>query len=97
LFEVAVDILKRTENVESAAAIRDAIRRTNYNSIVGRLAWDGKPVKNVSKTLLAGGQWIPGSKFKRWTAGQKFRDDLVIVTNGGNDTIGVQRKVEALP
>jgi branched-chain amino acid transport system substrate-binding protein len=97
LFEVALDVLKRTENVDSAAAIRDAIQRTNYNSIVGHVAWDGKPVKNVSKTLLAGGQWIPGSNFKRWKAGQKFKDDLVIVTNGGNDAIGVQRKVEALP
>jgi branched-chain amino acid transport system substrate-binding protein len=97
LFEIGMDVLKRTENVESAAAIRDAIRKTNYDSIVGHIAWEGKPVRNVSKTPLAGGQWVPGWKFKRWAAGQKFQDDLVIVNNAGDDLIGVQRKLEALP
>ena len=35
LFEVAVDALKRTKDVSSPAAIRDAIASTNLNTVVG--------------------------------------------------------------
>ena len=97
LFEVALDVLKRTKDVDSAAAIRDAIRTTDYNSIVGRVAWEGKPVKNVCKTPLVGGQWVPGYKFTHWTTAQKFKNDLVIVDNTNDPSIGTQWKLEALP
>jgi branched-chain amino acid transport system substrate-binding protein len=97
LFEVAIDVLKRTKNLDSPASIRDAILATNYASIVGRIQWSGKPVKNVTKTPLVGGQWIPGAQFKSWAEGQKFKNDLVIVNNDNDDTIGVQRKLEVLP
>lgn len=97
LFEVALDVLKRTKDVDSPAAIRDAIRATNYDSIVGHIRWAGTPVKNVTKTPLVGGQWIPGTKFKGWAEAQKFQNDLVIVIGDKLETIGVQRKLEALP
>ncbi len=97
LFEVALDVLHRTKDIDSPGAIRDAIHTTNYDSIVGRIAWEGKPVKNVTKTTLVGGQWIPGSKFKQWAAGQKFRNDLVIVNNDTDKSIGTQWKMEPLP
>jgi branched-chain amino acid transport system substrate-binding protein len=97
LFEVGLDVLKRTRDVDSAGAIRDAIRTTDYNSIVGHIAWDGKPVKNVAKTPLVGGQWIPGYKFTRWIAGQKFKNDLMIVNNASNASIETQWKLEPLP
>ena len=96
LFELALDVLKRTKDVDSLAAIRDAIRATDYNSIVGPIGWEGKPAKNVTKTPLVGGQWVPGWKFKRWAAGQKFMNDLVIVSNETAPTIGLQRKLEPL-
>jgi len=96
LFEVALDVLKRTKDVNSPAAIRDSILATNYNSIVGPIAWHGQPVKNVTKTPLVGGQWIPASKFKGGTGGQQFRNDLVIVNNEHDPTIGLQRKLEPL-
>lgn len=96
LFEVALDVLKRSKDVDSPASIRDAIRATKYDSIVGRIAWEGRPVPNVTKTTLVGGQWIPGYKFDKWLAGQKFKYDLVIVNNAEDDMIGVQRKLEAL-
>jgi len=73
LFKIVLDVLKRTKDVDSPDAIRDAIRTTNYDSIVGHIAWVGKPVKNVSKTPLVGGQWVPGWKFKNWAAGQKLK------------------------
>jgi branched-chain amino acid transport system substrate-binding protein len=56
LFEVAIDVLKRTKNIEPKS-ILDAIVATNYNSIVGPVRWTGQPVKNVSKTPLVAGQW----------------------------------------
>jgi branched-chain amino acid transport system substrate-binding protein len=96
LFEVALDVLKRSKDVDSPGSIRDAIRATKYDSIVGHIAWEGRPVPNVTKTTLVGGQWVPGYKFDKWLAGQKFKYDLVIVNNAGDDMIGVQRKLEAL-
>ena len=97
LFEVGLDVLKRTKDVDSAAAIRDAIRTTDYNSIVGHIAWEGNPVKNVAKTPLVGGQWVPGYKFTRWIAGQKFKNDLMIVNNASEASIETQWKLEPLP
>jgi branched-chain amino acid transport system substrate-binding protein len=96
LFEVGIDCLKRTQDVNSPASIRDAIRATNYNSLVGHIAWTGQPTRNIARTSLVGGQWIPGWKFKNWAAGQKFKYDLVIVDNQTDPAIGTQRKLEAL-
>jgi branched-chain amino acid transport system substrate-binding protein len=64
--EVAVDALKRAKKLD-AAAIRDAVADTDYQSLVGPLTWKGgptNPVKNVCSTPLVGGQWKPGTKFK---------------------------------
>jgi branched-chain amino acid transport system substrate-binding protein len=72
LFEVGIDALKRAANVDSKAAIRDAIVATNLNTVVGPIAWGKGPVKNVAKTPLVGGQWVKGKS-------NKF--DLVIVNN----------------
>jgi len=96
LFEVAVDVLKRTKDVDSPASIRDAIVATKYDSIVGHVEWSGKPNKNVCKMPLVGGQWIPASEFKGGLAGQSFKYDLVIVNNEHNPEIGLQRKLAPL-
>jgi branched-chain amino acid transport system substrate-binding protein len=64
--EVAIDVLKRTKKLEPAA-IRDAVVDTNYQSLVGSVAWKGgpnNPVRNACSTLLVGGQWKKGEKFK---------------------------------
>jgi branched-chain amino acid transport system substrate-binding protein len=74
----------------------DSILATNYNSIVGPIAWHNQPVKNVTKTPLVGGQWIPGSQFKGGISGQQFKNDLVIVNNEQDPTIGLQRKLQSL-
>jgi branched-chain amino acid transport system substrate-binding protein len=70
LFEVAIDVLRRTKTLEPKA-ILDAIVATDYKSIVGPVKWTGQPVKNVTKTPLVAGQWQ--------RRGDKF--DLVITTN----------------
>ena len=73
LFEVAVDVLKRSKNIDDKATIRDAIAATNLNTVVGPVAWGKGPVKNVAKTPLVGGQWVKGKG--------KSKFDLVIVDN----------------
>jgi branched-chain amino acid transport system substrate-binding protein len=64
--EVAIDVLKRSKKLE-AGAIRDAIKETDYQSLVGPITWKGgpnNPVPNVCTTPLVGGQWKKGAKFK---------------------------------
>jgi branched-chain amino acid transport system substrate-binding protein len=87
LLEMALDVLGRAANLDSPAAIRDAIRASNYNSIVGHIAWTGDPVKNVARTPLVGGQWA---------AGDKFKYDLMIVNNDTNRAIPAERKLVLL-
>ena len=64
--EVAIDVLKRAKKLD-AASIRDAIKETSYDSLVGPITWKGgpnNPVPNVCTTPLVGGQWKKGAKFK---------------------------------
>jgi len=72
LFEVAVDVMTRSEEVGDPEATLDALTKTKMQTVVGDVAWDGGPVKNVSKTPLVGGQWRLGGDFKY---------DLVITDN----------------
>lgn len=87
LFEIAADVLKRTKDLDSPAAIRDAIAATKLDTMVGQVAWGNGPVKNVAKTPLVGGQWRKGGKFKY---------DLVVVDNSLASAIPVQDKLKLL-
>jgi branched-chain amino acid transport system substrate-binding protein len=85
LFEVAIDVLKRTKAIEPKA-ILDSIVATNYHSIVGPVQWTGKPVKNVTKTPLVAGQWQrKGGK-----------PELVIIANKPAPNIPVGGKLKLL-
>ena len=85
LFEVAIDILKRTKSIDPKA-ILDAIAATDYHSMVGPVKWTGQPVKNVTKTPLVAGQWQ--------RKGNTF--DLVITENKSAPDIPVGGKLELL-
>jgi len=87
LFSVALDVLKRTTNVDSPDAIREAIQATKYNSIVGPVSWQGGPVKNVCKTPLVGGQWI---------AANKPHFNLLVVNDEGEKEIPTQAVLQPL-
>ena len=84
LFEVAIDVLKRAKSVDPKA-ILDAIVATDYHSMVGPVKWTGQPVKNVTKTPLAGQWQRKGSEF-----------DLVITENASAPEIPVGGKLELL-
>lgn len=60
LLEVAIDVLKRTKDIDDPASIVTAIQATNYDSIVGNVNWSNGPVKNASTTPVVGGQWVTG-------------------------------------
>jgi branched-chain amino acid transport system substrate-binding protein len=92
LFEVATDVLKRTKEVGNAKATVEAIAATNLDTVVGKVAWNGKGVppfasKNVTKTPLVGGQW-------RIKDGNKY--DIVITDNRTATEIPVGGKMEAI-
>ncbi len=60
LFEVAADVIRRSEALDDPYANTDALAATELDTIVGKIAWNGgdlNPVKNVVRTPLVGGQW----------------------------------------
>ena len=85
LFEVAIDVLKRSKALEPKA-ILDSIIATDYSSIVGAVKWTGQPVKNVTKTPLVAGQWQ--------RRGDKY--ELVITTNRPAPEIPVGGQLQVL-
>jgi branched-chain amino acid transport system substrate-binding protein len=56
LFEVVIDVLKRSANPKDRDAIIKSINATNLQTIVGPVKWPG-PVKNVAVTPIVVGQW----------------------------------------
>jgi branched-chain amino acid transport system substrate-binding protein len=92
LFEVAVDVLKRTPQVGDAKATLAAIAATNLDTVVGKVAWNGANLppfaaKNVAKTPLVGGQW-------RIKDASKY--EIVITDNKTAPAIPVAGKMEAI-
>ena len=61
LFEVAIDVLKRAAD-RHPEAIRNAIRTTSLNTVVGSIDFRKGPVPNIAKTPLTGGQWRRAAK-----------------------------------
>jgi branched-chain amino acid transport system substrate-binding protein len=60
LFEVALDVLKRTKDIDQPASIRDALASTDYASIVGPVSFKKGPFPNTCRTPLVIGQWTKG-------------------------------------
>ncbi|MDZ4125558.1 MAG: ABC transporter substrate-binding protein [Hydrogenophaga sp.] len=87
LWEVAIDVLKRSGKPHDPVAIRDAIRATDLTTVVGPVNWKKGPVANVGKTPVLGGQWVKGSKFKY---------DLSIVDNTTAKVVPVASKLKML-
>ncbi len=87
LFEVAVDVMKRSEEVGDPEATLDALTKTKMQTVVGDVGWDGGPVKNVSKTPLVGGQWRLGGDFKY---------DLVVTDNQTAPFVPTGGEMEAI-
>ena len=88
LFEVAVDVLKRTKDLGNAGSIRDAIAATDIKTVVGEVKWGGAgPFKNVCRTPLVLGQWVKGTKHKY---------ELAIVNNQSSPGIPASGKLKLM-
>jgi branched-chain amino acid transport system substrate-binding protein len=92
LFEVALDVIKRSDDPTDYEAVAGAIAATQLDTIVGRVAWDGANLppfaaRNVAKTPLVGGQW-------RLKDGGGY--DLVITDNKTAPSIPTGGTMEAI-
>jgi branched-chain amino acid transport system substrate-binding protein len=92
LFELAVDVAKRSGDVGDNKNVVKAIAATKLDTVVGPIAWDGKNLppfaaKNIAKTPLVGGQW-------RLRDGSKY--DIVITDNKTAPEIPVGGKMEPI-
>jgi branched-chain amino acid transport system substrate-binding protein len=92
LFELAVDVAKRSGDVGDNKAVVKAIAATKLDTVVGPIAWDGKNLppfaaKNIAKTPLVGGQW-------RLREGSKY--DIVITDNKTAPEIPTGGKMEPI-
>jgi branched-chain amino acid transport system substrate-binding protein len=92
LFEIAADVMARTDDAGDADAVAEAIAASELNSIVGRIAFDGAGLPpfaqaNIAKTPLVGGQW-------RLKDGGGY--DLVIVDNSSAPDIPTAGTMEAI-
>jgi branched-chain amino acid transport system substrate-binding protein len=92
LYEVGLDVLKRTKEIGNAKATAEAIAATNLDTVVGKVQWNGQGVppfaaKNVTKTSLVGGQW-------RTKDGKSY--DIVITDNKTAPNIPLGGKMEAI-
>lgn len=74
LFEVVFDTLKRTQDLGKPESIRDALKTTRLDTIVGPIDFTKGPFPNCALTPLVIGQWLK-------TPGSKYPFDLVIVDN----------------
>jgi branched-chain amino acid transport system substrate-binding protein len=92
LFEVALDVLKRSADATDPDAIVEAIVATDLDTVTGKIQWGkdtdlGPIAANVSKTPLVGGQW-------RLLEDGSF--DLVVVENALAPEIEVAGKMEPI-
>jgi branched-chain amino acid transport system substrate-binding protein len=92
VFEVGIDALRRATSLDDKGAIRDAIKSTALDTIVGHVEWNGEGLPpfaatNVAKTPLVGGQWVKGTTFPY---------DLVIVSNKDHPEIPASGTLHAL-
>jgi branched-chain amino acid transport system substrate-binding protein len=89
IFEVAVDSLKRTVDIDDPAAVRDAIAATNLDTMTGHVQWGSGPTKNVAKSPVVGGQWVTGSG--------DYAYDLTVVSNVQYPDTPTTAALQAIP
>jgi branched-chain amino acid transport system substrate-binding protein len=92
VFEVGLDVLRRAADLDDRAAIRDAVKATALDTIVGHVEWNGAGLPpfaavNVAKTPVVGGQWVRGTDFDY---------DLVIVSNKDHPEIPTGGSMEPI-
>ena len=87
VFEVAIDVLSRTADIDDSNSIVDAIQATQLDTITGPVSWGAGPIPNITDTPLVGGQWLRG---------EDFPYELEIVTNEGAPEIPTTAAYQSL-
>ncbi len=89
IWEVGLAALKSSGDPKNKEAVRTAIANLSVDTIVGPVRFKDSPVKNVSITSMAGGQW-------RKTKGGRFPFELLIVYNATAPQIPVEAELKLL-
>lgn len=87
IWEVALDVLKRSANPMDRTANRDALAATNLDTLIGNVNFSTGPHPNVSTTPIFGGQWVKG---------EKWPYDLKIVDNTVNNLFAPEQAIKPL-
>lgn len=85
MLEVAVDALRRTHNIDDPAAVRDALRTTRLQTVVGPIDFRTGPYPNTSLLPLVMGQWEKSS------GGYRFPYNMVVVDNSQMPKVPLSR------
>ncbi|MGO6984275.1 ABC transporter substrate-binding protein [Rhizobium leguminosarum] len=88
IWEVALDVLKRSANPLDRAANLEAIVATKLDTLIGKVDFSSGPHKNVSTTPIFGGQWRKGDTWPY---------DLKIVDNTVNKLFEPEQKMVPIP
>ncbi|BCH23351.1 ABC transporter substrate-binding protein [Mesorhizobium sp. L-8-10] len=88
IWEVALDVLKRSANPLDRAANLEAIVATNLDTLIGNVNFAKGPHANVSTTPIFGGQWVTG---------ENWPYDLKIVDNSVNKLFEPEQKMKLMP
>lgn len=88
IWEVALDILKRSSNPLDREANRASMAATKLDTLTGKVDFSTGPHKNVSTAPIFGGQWVKGTKWKY---------DLKIVDNTVNKLFEPEQPMKLMP
>lgn len=86
LFDLAVDVLRRSSDPTDADSVVDAIRATQTMTTAGPADFAGSPIASVTKSVIVGGQWAQ--------EGDGYR--LEIAANPTDHEIPITRPLQAL-
>lgn len=87
IWEVALDVLKRSKNPTDREANREALVATKIDTLIGPVDFSSGPHPNVSTTPIFGGQWVKG---------EKWPYDLKIVDNAVNKLFSPEQAMKIM-
>ena len=90
IWEVGLAALANAADPKDKDAVKASIANLSVDTIAGPVRFKDSPIKNVSLTSLAGGQW------RKTKNGSRFPYELVIVSNATAPQIPVEAELKLL-